>query len=65
LFYLISDTPIQVDKKHILKCLQETLKEMYGSTMVSMSEDQKQLIVNVDDKTATIDLETYVNFNIE
>jgi len=62
---LISDTPIQVDKKHILKCLQETLKEMYGSTMVSMSEDQKQLIVNVDDKTATIDLETYVNFNIE
>lgn len=33
---------------------------MYGTTMVTMSEDQQQLIVTIDDKRATIDLESFV-----
>jgi hypothetical protein len=54
------DTPIQVNKKHVRECLQETLKDMYGATMVTMSEDQQQLFITIDDKKATIDLESFV-----
>ncbi|CAF3554055.1 unnamed protein product [Rotaria sp. Silwood1] len=32
---------------------------MYGSTMVTLSEDQQQLLVTIDDKKATIDLESF------
>jgi hypothetical protein len=59
-YYL--DTPIQVNKKHVREYLQETLKEMYGATMVTMSEDQLQLFVIVDEKKVTIDLESFVCF---
>jgi len=31
---------------------------MYGATMVTLSEDQQQLFVAIDDKKATIDLES-------
>ncbi len=55
------DTPIQVNKKHVRECLQETLKDMYGATMITMSEDQQQLFVTIDDKKATIDLESFVS----
>jgi hypothetical protein len=51
-----------VNKKHVRECLQETLKEMYGATMVTLSEDQLQLFVTIDDKKATIDLESFVCF---
>jgi hypothetical protein len=54
------DTPIQVNKKHVRECLQETLKDMYGTPIVPIPEDQQQLIVTIDDKKATIDLETFV-----
>ena len=54
------DTPIQVNKKHVREYLQETLKDMYGATMVTMSEDQQQLFVTIDDKKTTIDLESFV-----
>ncbi|CAF4606475.1 unnamed protein product, partial [Rotaria socialis] len=54
-----TDTPIQVNKKHVRECLQETLSDMYGSTMVSLSEDQQQLFVTIDDKKASIDLESF------
>ncbi|UJR34117.1 hypothetical protein I4U23_021524 [Adineta vaga] len=54
-----TDTPIQVDKKHVRTCIQETLEEMYGASMVSLSEDQQQLNVTVDEKKAIIDLESY------
>ncbi|CAF0990021.1 unnamed protein product [Rotaria sp. Silwood1] len=54
-----TDTPIQVNKKHVRECLQETLSDMYGSTMVTLSEDQQQLLVTIDDKKATIDLESF------
>ncbi len=47
------DTSIQVNKKHVGECLQETLKQIYSATMVNISEDQQQLFV-------TIDLETFV-----
>ncbi len=47
------DTSIQVNKKHVGECLQETLKQIYSATMVKISEDQQQLFV-------TIDLETFV-----
>jgi len=33
---------------------------MYGATMVTMSEDQQQLFVTIDEKKTTIDLETFV-----
>ena len=33
---------------------------MYGATMVTLSEDQQQLFVTIDDKKATIDLESLV-----
>jgi hypothetical protein len=59
IYYL--DTPIQVNKKHVRECLQETLKDMYGATMITMSEDQQQLFVTIDDKKATIDLESFVS----
>lgn len=36
---------------------------MYGATMVNLSEDQQQLSVTIDEKNATIDLETFVSFN--
>jgi len=35
---------------------------MYGATMVTLSEDQLQLFVTIDDKKATIDLESFVCF---
>lgn len=54
-----TDKPIQVTKKHVHECLEETLKDMYGSSMVNPSEDRQQLIVMVDEKKATIDLETF------
>lgn len=54
------DTPIQVNKKHVRECLQETLSDMYGSTMVTLSDDQQQLFVTIDDKKASIDLESFV-----
>jgi hypothetical protein len=33
---------------------------MYGATMVTMSEDQQQLFIIIDEKKATIDLESFV-----
>jgi hypothetical protein len=33
---------------------------MYGATVVNISEDQQQLSVTIDDKKATIDLESFV-----
>jgi hypothetical protein len=33
---------------------------MYGATMVTLSEDQLQLFVTIDEKKATIDLESFV-----
>lgn len=60
LFIDYLDTPIQVNKKHVRECLQETLSDMYGSTMVTLSEDQQQLIVTIHDKKAVIDLESFV-----
>ncbi len=51
-----------MNKKHVRECLQETLKDMYGATMVTLSEDQQQLFVTIDEKKATIDLESYVSF---
>lgn len=54
------DTPIQVTSKHVRDCLLETLKDMYGATMVTTSEDQKQLFVTIDEKKVTIDLESFV-----
>ena len=55
------DTPIQVNKKHVRDCLQETLKDMYGVAMVTASEDEQQIIVTIDEHTATIDLESFVS----
>ena len=50
-----------MDKKHVSECLQETLKDMYGASMVSQSEDQQQLTVNIDEKRAVIDLDSFVS----
>ena len=55
------DTPIQVNKKHVRECLQETLKDMYGVAMVTASEDEQQITVTIDEHTATIDLESFVS----
>ena len=49
-----------MNKKHVRTCIQETLEEMYGASMVSVSEDQQQLTVAVDEKKAIVDLESYV-----
>ncbi len=46
--------------KHVRECLQETLKDMYSATMVTISEDQQQLFVTIDEKKVTIDLESFV-----
>lgn len=56
------DKTIQVDNKHVSECLQETLKDMYGASMVQLSPDQQQLTVTVDDNRILIDLQTYVIF---
>ena len=58
------DTPIQVNNKHVRECLQETLKDMYGATMVTISEDQQQLFVTIDEKKVTVDLESFVSLII-
>lgn len=55
------DTPIQVNKKHVRTCLQETLEGIYGAEMVTASEDQQQLFVTVDEKKVTVDLESFVS----
>lgn len=58
-----TDQPIQVNKNHVHECLEETLKQMYGASMVNLSEDALQLLVTIDDKQATIDLDTFVCSN--
>ncbi len=49
-----------MNNKHVRECLQETLKDMYGSTMVTISEDQQQLFVTIDEKKVMIDLDSFV-----
>lgn len=49
-----------MNTKHVRDCLLETLKDMYGATMVTMSEDQQQLFVTIDEKKVTVDLESLV-----
>ncbi len=53
-----------MNTKHVRECLQETLKDMYGATMVTISEDQQQLFITIDEKKVSVDLESFVSLII-
>ncbi len=37
---------------------------MYGATMVTISEDQQQLFITIDEKKVSVDLESFVSLII-
>lgn len=55
--------PVKVDKAHFRECLLETLSDMFGPECISPLIRGDKMSVNVDDKTAIIDLNSLVSIH--